>query len=184
MPQGSDLSRASQDDHANRLSNSFTVLLTITAYTLVVGDCLPTLGYLTFLDRFTLSAYFLCGLLILELTAMALFVDPDNMPVWNKACAIGNGCAFVLLMTTLIVYVKFWVIPDELCKTADEPDEQNTTNTYVFHKPGSNAHHSHSNPNLHDSCDEHHSPLGPVSSSLRVDKGKLDDLGVPLLSLP
>ena len=45
----------------DRLGNALTVLLTITAYTLVVGDSLPTLGYLTFLDQFTLISYACIG---------------------------------------------------------------------------------------------------------------------------
>ena len=42
---------------ADRLAIGFTVLLTVTAYSLVIGDSLPSLGYLTFLDKFTLFGY-------------------------------------------------------------------------------------------------------------------------------
>eukprot|EP01051_Picozoa_sp_SAG22_P016925 SAG22_NODE_2497_length_2510_cov_1.882621_2_plen_175_part_00 len=60
---------------ANRQANGFTVLLTVTAYSLVIGDSLPSLGYLTFLDKFTLFGYLFVALVIMQTTVIGLKGD-------------------------------------------------------------------------------------------------------------
>ena len=45
------------DDLADRLGHAFTMLLTAVAYSLVVASALPTLGYLTWLDKYILGTY-------------------------------------------------------------------------------------------------------------------------------
>ena len=39
-----------RDDLGDRLGHAYTMLLTAVAYSLVIADSLPTLGYLTWLD--------------------------------------------------------------------------------------------------------------------------------------
>jgi len=123
--------------HADRLGNAFTMLLTITAYTLVVGNCLPTLGYLTFLDQFTLASYFLVSLLILEISILSRLDDNDNQQDVSDKCFFVNAFILLALVVGLVWYVITKVIPEELAKEADMPvDGEHCLVTCMFYPIG------------------------------------------------
>ena len=54
----------------DRLGTGFTILLTVVAYSLVIADCIPTLGYLTFMDKCNLAGYdvVMVSLVVLQLS--------------------------------------------------------------------------------------------------------------------
>ena len=97
------------------------MLLTITAYTLVVGDSLPTLGYLTFLDQFTLISYACIGMIILQLTLINIAEDHDMRNMLGAWCAIGNALALLLMLGSLMAYVHKVITPKEEGKKFDDP---------------------------------------------------------------
>ena len=52
----------------DRLGITLTLMLTATAYSLVIADGLPTLGYLTFLDKYILLTFGFIALISSEIT--------------------------------------------------------------------------------------------------------------------
>jgi hypothetical protein len=67
-----------RDDLGDRLGHAFTMLLTAVAYSLVVGDSLPTLGYLTWLDEYIFGTYSFLALVVIEFTALASPLVPSE----------------------------------------------------------------------------------------------------------
>lgn len=69
---------SASEDTANRLGNSFTMLLTAVAYSLVVSDSLPTLGYLTWLDKYIFSTYFFIAVITTEFVVVGSSYIPEE----------------------------------------------------------------------------------------------------------
>jgi hypothetical protein len=64
----------------NRLQLSFTLLLTAVTFKFVVNRCLPTISYLTSLDKYVLASMFL---LCVICSWHAFISIIDNLDVWN-----------------------------------------------------------------------------------------------------
>jgi len=60
------------------IGHSFMMLLTLTTYSLVVGDILPNLGYLTFMDSIVLIAFFFLTLVALQVTWIGWFFREEG----------------------------------------------------------------------------------------------------------
>ena len=102
----------SPSEFHDRLGNVMTVLLTITAYTLVVGDNLPPLGYLTFLDYFTLIAYAFSSLEVVQITLIAV-LDPEDGLGSSTFCGYLDLCLLVCILGGISIYVYCRVLPKE-----------------------------------------------------------------------
>ena len=61
------------EDYDPRLSFTVTLLLTVVAYTLIAGDELPVLSYLTFTDIFLVISFIACVLAVLAILAERSF---------------------------------------------------------------------------------------------------------------
>ncbi|CAF1297730.1 unnamed protein product [Rotaria magnacalcarata] len=83
----------------NRLQLSFTLLLTAVTFKWVVVRCLPTISYLTTLDKYVLlSMVMLC--VVCGWHALIAVCPPDVAPHWDN----------LALITLAIIYVLFHII--------------------------------------------------------------------------
>lgn len=105
-----------------RLGITFTLMLTATAYSLVIAAGLPTLGYLTFLDKYILATFSFIALVGAEITvidwvAARHSASPDQ-PLYNAEDAIefasyvDLGLWFTVHIG-LYIYVSRYVLPEE-----------------------------------------------------------------------
>ena len=130
---------------ANRMANGFTLLLTVTAYSLVIGDSLPSLGYLTFLDKFTLFGYCYITLVIIQTTIIGLkgedapqlfsgifgaagggdstgstsWGEEPVQGVLNRVCLILDSAIIVGVLLCMVIWIKCHINPSEMKKTPD-----------------------------------------------------------------
>ena len=65
---------------AERMSVSFTSVLTVVAFDFLSSDSLPKLGYQTVLDKFLTISYIFLALTIIENVVSATLVRRDNPP--------------------------------------------------------------------------------------------------------
>ena len=97
------------------------MLLTVVAYSLVIADCIPTLGYLTFMDKCNLAGYVMISLVILQLSFVEYSypsseakraILPCHAPSTRASCAsslrsiLGTGVLLGLGFPTLRIYVQ------------------------------------------------------------------------------
>ncbi|CAF0768013.1 unnamed protein product [Rotaria sp. Silwood1] len=83
----------------NRLQLSFTLLLTAVTFKWVVVRCLPTISYLTTLDKYVLlSMVMLC--VVCAWHALIAVCPPDTAPYWDN----------IALISLAIIYVLFHII--------------------------------------------------------------------------
>ncbi|XP_078360747.1 cys-loop ligand-gated ion channel-like [Oculina patagonica] len=82
---------------SDRLSVTLTLLLTAVAFKFVVSQSLPTISYLTLLDKYVLSGLvFLCCMAI-ENAVAASIPDPDKQKYFDRICIyVGVGCFLVI----------------------------------------------------------------------------------------
>ena len=125
------------DEFGDRLAAGFTILLTITAYSLVIDGCLPTLGYLTFIDMLNLCCYVVVATVVFQIFGMEVAYmggdsadedarrakkrEMDEMFVYLDVLII---CG-IYVITFAYVWVK--LIPAQLRLKWDQP------------RPGANA---------------------------------------------
>ena len=87
-----------RDDIGDRLGHAFTMLLTAVAYSLVVADSLPTLGYLTWLDKYIFGTYFFLAAVVVEFTmVVSPYVTPEIGDILDKFFLLLNTVALVLM---------------------------------------------------------------------------------------
>jgi hypothetical protein len=106
----------------DRLGIVFTLMLTATAYSLVIATGLPTLGYLTFLDKYILGTFGFISVVGAEVVGInwvtARYTDATEQEVADMmeyAAYINLGMWFIMHLT-LFIYIKCKVIPSELKK--------------------------------------------------------------------
>ena len=106
----------------DRIGVVFTLMLTATAYSLVIADGLPTLGYLTFIDKYILSSFAFIALVGIEITIIdwvaAKRLTSAGMPLYDAdevfeyAAYVDIGLWFTLHLA-FYIYVSRWIIPLE-----------------------------------------------------------------------
>ena len=108
-----------------RLGITFTLMLTATAYSLVIASGLPTLGYLTFLDKYILATFAIIAtvgaeILVIEWIA-ARHLTSAGEALYNVEDALEYvayadlGLWFVIHLS-IYIYVTRWVLPEEQTK--------------------------------------------------------------------
>jgi len=106
------------EDVSSRLSYGVTMLLTAVAYALVISGELPSLGYLTFLEKYILCMFVFILLVMFiacaELTYIRLrHLDEKAANVVNTV--ILSACAgfWVAMQAVFLLYIKFFALPAE-----------------------------------------------------------------------
>jgi hypothetical protein len=111
-----------------RLSFVFTLMLTATAYSLVIAEQLPSLGYLTMLDQYILGTFgfiftVACEIASIYWTHAGFFSDADELSASDvddsnqvdtaAYCVIADVSMWVLFHAASVVYVVQYVLPHE-----------------------------------------------------------------------
>eukprot|EP00729_Bicosta_minor_P003256 gene3256-543_t len=109
-----------------RLGITFTLMLTATAYSLVIASGLPTLGYLTFLDKYILATFSFIALVGAEITvidwvAARHSASPDQ-PLYNAEDALefasyADLALWLTIHVGLYIYVSRYVLPEGVPST-------------------------------------------------------------------
>ncbi|XP_078583750.1 gamma-aminobutyric acid receptor subunit beta-3-like [Branchiostoma floridae x Branchiostoma japonicum] len=95
------------EEHKDRLGITFTLLLTTVAFKLVVSQYLPTVNYLTLLDKYVLGCIiFQCSVAV-ENTLASVFGDKTSALIFDGICA--SILAFVVLLVHLIFGRMIWM---------------------------------------------------------------------------
>lgn len=134
----------------DRLSTTFTLMLTATAYSLVIAAGLPALGYLTFLDKYILATFGFITTVGAELVVInwvtASHTEFTDVEVANmmEYAAFADLALWVIMHVSLLIYVTFKVIPTERnkikqTKQTKSPNKGNSAaidkNTFVAYAP-------------------------------------------------
>lgn len=77
------------DDAADRMAHVLTLMLTATAYSLVVANALPTLGYLTLLDQYILFIFAFLGTVMAEVIAVQSIESVQDVDAYIAAIDVG-----------------------------------------------------------------------------------------------
>lgn len=106
-----------------RLGLAFTLMLTATAYSLVIAEKLPTLGYLTFLDKYILATFGFIAIVAAEILVVEWFATDaiEDEGGTMDLIAIIDVIVWGLFHIALILYVRIYVLPAEQSKE-DEID--------------------------------------------------------------
>lgn len=95
-----------------RIGITFTLMLTATAYSLVIASGLPTLGYLTFLDKYILATFGFIALVGAEITVIDWVADRYSSnplePLYDAADAI-EYAAFVDLGLWFVIHIGLYL---------------------------------------------------------------------------
>jgi len=106
----------------DRLGLVFTLMLTVTAYSLVIAAGLPTLGYLTFLDKYILATFGYISIVAAEIVGIQWITARHATPEDGEVADLFEYAAYVdlalwfVMHLTLFLYIKCAVIPFELKK--------------------------------------------------------------------
>jgi hypothetical protein len=111
---------AAEDVHVfDRLGVVFTLMLTATAYSLVIAAELPPLGYLTFLDKYILATFVYISIVGAEITCIewVLSQHSDSLnrtleehgPIYYENCAYYDLVAWAVMHIFILLYVNLWV---------------------------------------------------------------------------
>lgn len=102
------------EDIGDRLAHAVTLMLTATAYSIVVSDSLPKLGYLTWLEKYILETLLFMFVIITELAAIEHFELSGDV---EEAIALADLGAFVLGHLVLVAHVRCSVLTKEAAKS-------------------------------------------------------------------
>lgn len=92
----------------DRIALAVTLLLTATAYSLVISSRIPTLGYLTLLDRYILGTFAFIILIIIEIAAMGWTTAEPSKQLFSYMLYVDVGLWFVA--NTTFFLVVWWKI--------------------------------------------------------------------------
>ena len=98
-------------------------MLTATAYSIVIADGLPKLGYLTWLDEYILITFALIALVAVEVAVLFWGDAVDDTAEVQKYVTYANVALWVVVHAGLAGYVRFWVLPAE-SKKGEQLQEQ------------------------------------------------------------
>ncbi|XP_035662492.1 acetylcholine receptor subunit alpha-type acr-16-like [Branchiostoma floridae] len=88
------------EEHKDRLGITFTLLLTTVAFKLVVSQYLPTVSYLTLLDKYVLGCIIFQCCVAVENTLASVFWDKKSARMFDRVC--GSILAVVFVLAHLI----------------------------------------------------------------------------------
>ncbi|XP_068681182.1 cys-loop ligand-gated ion channel-like [Montipora capricornis] len=92
---------------SDRLSVTLTLLLTAVAFKFVVSQSLPTISYLTLLDKYVLSGLIFLGCMAIENAVAAVVPNPDTQKWFDRICLyVGIGCFLCIHVVALIIVTK------------------------------------------------------------------------------
>lgn len=114
----------------DRLAFVFTLMLTATAYSLVIAQNLPSLGYLTMLDKYILGTFGFIFAVAVEIACIFWYDNgffsskeepaPDapsfDVVSITAYCSLADVGIWIIAHIVMTVYVKTSVIPKELKK--------------------------------------------------------------------
>lgn len=90
---------------SDRLSVTLTLLLTAVAFKFVVSQSLPTISYLTFLDKYVLCGLLFLGCMAIENAVAAIIPDVPTQKHFDQICLyVAVGC-FVFIHGVFLVFV-------------------------------------------------------------------------------
>jgi hypothetical protein len=112
----------------DRLAFTFTLMLTATAYSLVIANSLPALGYLTLLDKYILLTFGFIALVSVQIAfgywtlyeqtedEAEPFFDVNHFSFW---AALADFGLWLIVHFVLLAYIICRIIPSELVKAGD-----------------------------------------------------------------
>lgn len=118
------------DDLPDMVGHAFTMLLTLTTYSLVVGDIVPNLGYLTVLDQFVLVSFGFIAIVIMQITWLGWVqmvnedLEVQDLQEFARKFAFADLVGICFLCIGLTLYVKYVVIARERYKKHGNPEEE------------------------------------------------------------
>jgi hypothetical protein len=126
----------------DRLGVVFTLMLTATAYSLVIAAGLPTLGYLTFLDKYILGTFGYISLVAAEVVGInwvtARHTDNTEEEVADlmEYAAYVDLALWLVMHLSIFLYIKCKVIPFELKKIKTTKVKKTAKKAVVMDKDG------------------------------------------------
>lgn len=114
------------DAIAEMVGHAFMMMLTLTTFSLVVGDILPNLGYLTVLDFIILFCFVVLAIIVLQVTYLGWVPTVDeeiDLIMSSRTFAIFDVIGIFCLCAGLVFYVNRVIIANELCKRPLDPEE-------------------------------------------------------------
>jgi len=129
----------------NRLQLSFTLVLTVIAFKMVVNQCLPKISYLTYLDKYILTCMcLLCIICVWHAVVPQLFgvteTDEDDpitgMPITSKLAKQADWIALVVLVAIyLIFHVAYIAAVKSLRQKRKKEEKQHLQNSAQWPPP-------------------------------------------------
>ncbi|KAK2553672.1 Cys-loop ligand-gated ion channel [Acropora cervicornis] len=122
---------------SDRLSVTLTLLLTAVAFKFVVSQSLPTISYLTLLDKYVLSGLIFLGFMAIENAVAAVIPNPDDQKMFDRICLyIGIGCFLCIhVIAVVLVVVKSKARNKALYQSAkDFREQQQRVNDYAVER--------------------------------------------------
>lgn len=122
---------------SDRLSVTLTLLLTAVAFKFVVAQSLPTISYLTLLDKYVLSGLIFLGFMAIENAVAAVIPNPDDQKMFDRICLyIGIGCFLCIhVVAVVLVVVKSKARNKALYQSAkDFREQQQRVNKYAVER--------------------------------------------------
>ncbi|XP_019626606.1 PREDICTED: gamma-aminobutyric acid receptor subunit beta-like [Branchiostoma belcheri] len=97
------------EDHKDRLGITFTLLLTTVAFKLVVSQYLPTVSYLTLLDKYVLGCIIFQCVVAVQNTVASVIRDKERARLFDGVCVGLFGTAVLLahLFIGIVVWMKW-----------------------------------------------------------------------------
>lgn len=99
------------DGLADRLAYAVTLMLTATAYSLVVADILPTLGYLTWLDQYILLTLVFMFIVMAQVTVIQRFELSEDAEGY---IVLIDFCIWLLAHLALVATIRYYILPKEM----------------------------------------------------------------------
>ena len=93
-------------------------MLTATAYSIVIADGLPKLGYLTWLDKYILITFAIIALVAVEVVVLFWGDAVDDTAEVQMRVTFADVGLWVVVHVILACHVRFCVLPSELDKGA------------------------------------------------------------------
>merc|ERR1712070_368514 len=119
------------DDLPDMVGHSFMMLLTLTTYSLVVGDILPNLGYLTVLDHTVLVCFAFLACIVMQVVYLGQEskeedVDVEALDSLSKTFAIGDLIGIVVIAVLYWLYINIVVVRKNCARSMEIPRRSST----------------------------------------------------------
>ncbi|XP_019633822.1 PREDICTED: neuronal acetylcholine receptor subunit alpha-9-I-like [Branchiostoma belcheri] len=110
------------EDHKDRLGITFTLLLTTVAFKLVVSQYLPTVSYLTLLDKYVLGCVIFQCVVAVQNTVASVIRDKEHARLFDGVCVGLFGAA--VLLAHLVIGIYVWMKRKENSRKLQEVDKK------------------------------------------------------------